>query len=131
MTSVEGCEALDKKTISIQGFLIENENLNRPHLFSEKKNLENYDPEEDDFLLTIEILSSQLDLPKYENFLGKEVVLTGQLYTECPPKVAKKLEEWAAQKDSDVITVSMLTGTCHYVTNPHMFMDAVEIRNIK
>jgi len=130
-TSVEGCEALDNQTVSIRGFLIENEDLNRPHLVSKKNQLDSYNFDDDKFPLSIEILSSQNDFPKYKEFLGREVLVSGQLYTECPPKVAKKLVEWSAREENDVITVNMLTGTCHYVTNPHMVMDAVEIRNIR
>jgi len=128
-TSIQGCKELDKKSVTIRGFLIENEYVNRPHLISKITDLANFDLEKDDFPLSIELLASQLDYTKYEKFLGQEVVITGQIYTECPPKAAKILEEQSNNKDSDTIIVHMLTGTCHYVTNPHMNMSEVNIRS--
>lgn len=130
-TSIKGCEALDKQIVSIQGFLNESENLNRLYLAKKKIELDNYNPEEDGSPLLIEILSSQAGFPKYENFFGREVIVAGPISTKCVIEATKFIEEKIKDDKEGVVTIKMLTGACHYVTNPYMSVNAVEIKAIK
>ena len=128
--SVEGCESLNGKTLSIRGYLMESEFLNRPHLVQRREDIGSYTEDAETFALGIELMVSIADQYKYENFLGKEVSITGELDTDCPPIMAASKAQMAAdiQSDSDIIRVPFISGKCHYFTNAIFDVSTVEIK---
>jgi len=117
--SVEGCESLNGKTLSIRGYLMESEFLSRPHLVQRWEDIELFTDDSEGFPLGLEITGSSENL---NAFLGQKVIATGQLDTNCPPIVAKAFAQ--REKGYD----GFISGTCHYFSNAFMDIESIKIQ---
>ena len=135
-TSDEGCENLNGKVVTVRGFLDNSGYYDNPVLTSGASVIENYDREKLENIYAIEFLISDVTRQDYTPYLKQRVIVTGKIFTDCVPKAIKmkKFNEEQHKKSKDgsddiIITRRMLTGECHYVTNPNMV--DVEITVVK
>ena len=123
-TSNEGLECInwDGKTITIRGYLDNGGYYEKPVLAHDPSIINEYDSETLEDIFAIEMLVSDVTQKKYEPYLGQNVLITGKLNTECVSRSIEADKKTAASLASgnDEITITMLTGTCHYVINPYM-----------
>ena len=125
-TNGKSCNDLDGKTVTIRGYLDNGGYYDKPVLVSNKTKLESYNRETLNNIHGIEFLVSNITREKYEPYLGRSVIVKGEVFTDCVIKAIQMDEHREQQPESieyngDVVVIRrMLTGTCHYLTNPYM-----------